>query len=246
MPVSAYWWNEPSTPNWGDRMNWTILHKLGYDPHWAQPMDAELVLMGSILEHIPPVFGGTVCGAGRMHESSRVDLSRAKILALRGYLTAKGIRGDIRDTVYGDPALLLPLWFKQRTPIHDLGIIPHWTDKSLWSRFKYGHLIDPTAHPEQVVQDITSCRRVISSSLHGIIVADAFGIPRRAELFPAATENARHEGGDFKFRDHASLFDGDPHFGDFWTAPRKRVDVLRDGLRGAVAKALGEWVPDVH
>ena len=243
MP-KAYWWRDQL--NFGDRLNWTILHKLDHTPEWEHPLQAELVLMGSILEHLPPIWTGTVCGAGKLHEDLAVDLSRARILALRGKLTAAGVRGVPRDVVFGDPALLLPLWFRQRPAIHELGILPHWTDKTLWSRFKYGHLIDPTAHPEQVVQDISSCRRIISSSLHGLVVADAFGIPRRAELFPAATARPEHEGGDFKFRDYQSVYsDTDPHFGEFWTAPYHEVDELRDGLLRAVATALGERVPDV-
>ena len=238
----AYWWRDQ--PNWGDRLNWTILHKLGHDPQWADPLHADLVLMGSILEHIPPVFTGTVCGAGKLHEDSLPDLSRARVLAVRGKLTAKGVRGNLRNVALGDPALLLPLWFRSRPAIHELGIIPHWTDKTLWPRFKYGHLIDPTAHPEQVVQDITSCRRIISSSLHGLVVADAFGIPRRAELFPDANSRSHHEGGDFKFRDYATLFDGKTHFGEFWTAPHHRVTEIRNSLHRAAAKALGERVPN--
>jgi pyruvyltransferase len=244
MP-KMYWWNEPDKPNFGDRLNWTILDKLGHAPTWTEPLKADLVLMGSILEHLPPVWSGTVCGAGKMFAESTVDLSRARVLAVRGHLTARSIRHYSRDIVFGDPALMLPLWFRQRPAIHELGIVPHWTDTELWSRFKYGHLIDPTAHPEQVVQDITSCRRIISSSLHGLIIADAFGIPRRAELFPRAITHAHHEGGDFKFRDYASVFDGDPHFGEFWTAPYDRVQELRNGLRPALAKAVGEWVSSV-
>lgn len=241
MAPKAYYWRDQ--PNFGDRMNWTILDRLGHAPQWAQPMDASLVLMGSTLEHLPAMWPGTVCGAGKLHENSVVDLSRARILAVRGKLTAQGVRGNLRKTVFGDPALMLPLWFRHRPAIHELGVIPHWTDSTLWPRFKYGHYIDPAAHPEQVIQEITSCRRIISSSLHGLVVADAFGIPRRAELFPNAIANAVHEGGDFKFRDYASVFDGDPHFGEFWSAPQDRVDEIRDGLRHATAKALGEWVP---
>lgn len=243
MATRAYWWRDQT--NFGDRLNWTILDRLGHTPQWADPLHADLALMGSIIEHLPPAWVGTVCGAGKLHEDSRPDLSRARVLAVRGKLTAAGVRGVPRGVTLGDPALLLPLWFRSRPAIHELGIIPHWTDKTLWPRFKYGHLIDPAGHPEQVVQEITQCRRIISSSLHGLVVADAFGIPRRAELFPAATENAKHEGGDFKFRDYATLFDGKTHFGEFWTAPYRRVTEIRDSLRRAVAKALGERVPDV-
>src|SRR5271156_2069641 len=122
----AYWWRKET--NWGDRLNWTILDKLNADPVWEHPLEAELVLMGSIIEHIPPVWTGTICGAGKMFEDSRPDLSRAKVLAVRGKLTAEGCRGIPQDVALGDPALLAPLWFRQRPAIHELGIIPHWTD----------------------------------------------------------------------------------------------------------------------
>ncbi len=54
-----------------------------------------------------------------------------------------------------------------------------------------------------VFRQIGQCKRIVTSSLHGLIVADAFGgIPRRLELSPALAK----EGGDFKYRDyHASI-----------------------------------------
>ena len=47
---------------------------------------------------------------------------------------------------------------------------------------------------------IGSCRRIVTSSLHGMIAADAFGIPRRVEI----CSKMERDGGDFKFRDYSA------------------------------------------
>lgn len=53
----------------------------------------------------------------------------------------------------------------------------------------------------QVIRQIGRCRKIVSSSLHGIILADAFGIPRRTEM--AASMASPWEGQSYKFRDYA-------------------------------------------
>ena len=81
-----------------------------------------------------------------------------------------------------------------------------------------------------MLQEIGSCHKIISSSLHGIIAADAFGIPRRAERFPAMIYDAVHEGGDFKWRDYASAIDQPIEFGTLQSAPRGRIDQIQSDL----------------
>lgn len=242
MQHNLYYWKGQAPhngldTNFGDRLNWTIMHKIGVEFDWAPPEKADLVLMGSILEHLPRNWTGTVCGAGKMFENSHVDLSSARVLAVRGKLTAASTKGVPKDVALGEPALLAPAWFRQRVTEYDLGIIPHWSDKELWPRFDHGQLIDVTDHPEKVIEEITKCKRIITSSLHVVAIADAFGIPRRLELFG----QAKKEGGDFKFRDYQSVFtDPDPHFGEFWLAPYSDVVRVQDGLRHALSQALGD------
>lgn len=235
----TYWWRR--LPNFGDELNWFILKQLGVPTEWAAPADAELVIVGSILEHLPQRWAGTVCGAGQLHEDTRVDLSHARVLALRGKLTAERVTGLPTHTkvVLGDPGLLVPRWVPQPAAKYELGIVPHWSDKTLHQRYPYGHLIDPTQPPEQVVAEIARCKRIISSSLHGIVVADAYGIPRQAELFPQAV----HEGGDFKFRDYASAFDDHPHFGEMWRAPHDVVERISNELWEVLQIAVGRPTP---
>jgi hypothetical protein len=251
--MKAYWWRGddgpkgPKTNNFGDRITAYVLNQLGLTNEWAEPEDAELILVGSILEQLPHDWSGTICGAGKLHERSRIHLSDARVFALRGKLTLAGVTGlGGQKPVLGDPGLLVSHWVRQPVAKYDLGVVPHWSDKELAGRYSYGHVIDPTQTVQKVVEEIAACKRIVSSSLHGCIVADAFGIPRRAEMpsTPASADKLLpHEdsknGGDFKFRDYASVFDGDPHFGEMWLAPRHRVEEIQRDLFNAITTATG-------
>ena len=239
----VHWWRHPEKPggNFGDELNDYILRVLGIDFTRTPPSEADLVLVGSVLEHLPSSgWTGTVCGAGQLFEGSRVDLTQATVLALRGKLTAERVTGDLSGTVLGDPALLVPQGVRQFPAQYDLGIVPHWSDDTLAQRFPYGRVINPNDPPTKVITQIAQCKRIISSSLHGIIVADAYGIPRQAELFP----NAVAEGGDFKYRDYASIYDDHPHFGEMWTAPQDIVQRVQQDLK-RVLNVLAGKVEDV-
>ena len=239
--MRLYSWRDPNLTetNFGDEIASLLLRKMEQDHTWAPPSRAELVVTGSILEHLPTHWTGSVCGAGKLHEDSKVYLPDARVFALRGKLTAASVRGLKGPVVLGDPALLLPKFIRQPQAKHDLGVLPHWSDDELHPRFSYGKLIDPCQPPEKVIADILSCKRIISSSLHGIIVADAYGIPRQAELFPGAGG----EGGDFKYRDYTSAFGDHPHFGHMYRAPRQKIEALQDALLPALHQATGIDLP---
>lgn len=108
--------------------------------------------------------------------------------------------------VYGDPALLLPLIYKASPPVlpqregtlfetrnskletkrYRMGIIPHVVDLHHpvieKTREKYADeiLIIDLAHYKKwtdIIDQICSCEKILSSSLHGIIVSDAYQIP---------------------------------------------------------------------
>ena len=62
-----------------------------------------------------------------------------------------------------------------------------------------GYCIDVRNGPDRVVREIASCAAVLSTSLHGLIVADAYDIPAAwATLAPDLM------GGTFKFHDYES------------------------------------------
>jgi polysaccharide pyruvyl transferase WcaK-like protein len=53
--------------------------------------------------------------------------------------------------------------------------------------------------PQAVIEDIARCEYVASSSLHGVIIAHALGVPA---VWLRMSDQLK--GGDFKFRDYAS------------------------------------------
>ena len=82
--------------------------------------------------------------------------------------------------VWGDPALLLPLVYLPKVSFrYDVGIVPHISEYSFFrKRYSEYHVVDlHTTKVEQVIQEIVSCKMVLSTSLHGLIVAHAYGIP---------------------------------------------------------------------
>ena len=202
--VSAYWWK--GRPNWGDALTPLILRQYAHlDATYAPPDRAEVVCIGSVLGNlILPSYLGTIIGSGKLHEGQVVP-PRARILALRGPLTAQGVPGNY---ALGDPGLLVDGLVKLETKQHNLGLVPHWSDTRPFTDTplaenpeftKYNPVvIDPFGDPLDVVRMIGSCNKIVSSSLHGLIVADSFSIPRRFE----PTGKWANEGGDFKLRDY--------------------------------------------
>ena len=83
--------------------------------------------------------------------------------------------------VYGDPAVLLPLYFDppERTQAKKVGIIPHFIELEEYKKrdLKDVTLIDVCQPVENVVSDIKSVEMTYSSSLHGLIVSHTYGIP---------------------------------------------------------------------
>lgn len=145
------------------------------------PWESNILGIGSIL-----AWGNRksiVWGSGFMNR--REKFHGGKIYAVRGKLTnekliADGFRGC---SVFGDPALLLPILIPiplQIDKLYDIAIIPHWSEFDYFSK-KYGseyRLLDiRTGRVKAFIKSLVSCRCVLSSSLHGIILAHAYNIP---------------------------------------------------------------------
>ncbi len=174
--------------------------------HCRRSGRAGVLGLGSILHYA--ISGDVVWGTGinpvwqRRRECRSLD-----IRAVRGPLT----RAHIQDRwglpvpeIYGDPAQLARIVFplKRWNPVRKFGAIPHHHDLGA---AKGDHVMLPIRNWNAVLDFILGCELVISSSLHGIIIAEAFGIPARwwrsPQLPSTKTEDA------FKYNDYYACTD---------------------------------------
>lgn len=211
---------------------------------WSAVSHAKIVSVGSLLEHIPPLWDGIILGSGRLIENSRLYLQSKgsitpNILALRGPLTSRGIPGNY---ALGDPGILADELVGPQEKIWDLGVLPHFSDMELVPRFQAlipkqhsVRVIHPSQDPLTVIREIGSCRRIVTSSLHGVIVADAFGVPRRIEY----TSKMDKDGGPFKFRDYHASLKMNFETGKMAEPSRNRVEDLKFNIYDAYRALKG-------
>ncbi|BBH46215.1 exopolysaccharide glucosyl ketal-pyruvate-transferase [Pseudomonas sp. KU43P] len=172
--------------------------------------DADIIAIGSILDRTrkAKIFGFPrrlhVWGAG---SGKPLDIysSRHHYHALRGEKCKAQIRGLKGSPVLGDPGLLAPLLVKKpSTKKTRIGIVPHISQRNspaiayLLSRNPGARIIDVCAPVKHVLEAIASCDFVLSSSLHGLIVADAYGVPNQWLCLE------RNPHWEFKFQDYYS------------------------------------------
>lgn len=205
--------------NFGDVISLFILDKLSGEETVAVSLEdvyeSDIVAAGSILEYIPEDYEGIIWGAGFMYDSTfeglgpgnkifklRKVFKKAKVRAVRGRLSLDRVVSQ-GHVVVGDPAILCEVLVEERSQTHSMGIIPHYVDKDsdkvkrLLDKYDSSILIDVMDDPITVVNQIASCVGVISSSLHGIIVAESLGVPAEWEQF-----SNKVAGNGFKFRDY--------------------------------------------
>ena len=144
-----------------------------------------------------------VWGSGFIKSEEKIS-SMPQITAVRGPLTAKILDVE-RNFPLGDPALLLPRIYNPPHKKHyDVGIIPHYIDrKSFQSRFLVDKEIDytiidiETNKIERFIDHVLRCRFIVSSSLHGLIISQSYGIPA---IWVEFSDNVTGSG--FKFDDY--------------------------------------------
>lgn len=192
-PLRVWAWSE-GVRNFGDELGPMLLERLGHQVERVDTIDqADILTCGSLLEHaaLEASPGTIVWGSGLMY-GGEVDLSHLDVRAARGPLTARAARLDHQMAI-GDPAVLVPeLWTKPRTA-RGLGVVRHYADKREypWA----DAVIDADQPVDEVIEFIGSCRAVASSSLHGLIVATAWGIDALRLPHPSVA------GDDFKWLD---------------------------------------------
>lgn len=193
--LRLFWWNEiifhnKDKENYGDLLGKYLVEKISNKKIiWAKPakfywLDFFMpiyVTIGSILTNVNKKC--IVWGSGII--SREFSIKKAKFLAVRGPQTRAHLLslGYSVPEVYGDPALLLPNYYNPEIEKkYAYGIVPHYTDYNLISNLYENRsdilIIDMMTNNIEAVTDLfLSCEKIISSSLHGVIVAHAYGIP---------------------------------------------------------------------
>lgn len=209
--ICAFWWE---SKNWGDALNPVLIRLLsGKRPIAIKKHTFNInqrpvyAVIGSILDSIPDrsIKNTIIWGPGFIEESGKLSGEPKQLCAVRGPLSRSNIikQGIKCPEVYGDPALLYPRFYKPDIHARNLlGIIPHYKDKNSENirRFKNQpevKIIDIENPINNVVDQLCSCRYIASSSLHGLIMADAYGIPSTWLKFSEGVV-----GSGFKFRDY--------------------------------------------
>lgn len=193
--IPLFYWSEikfifKEKENYGDLLSKYLVEKIsGKKTIWVYPKKqswykldkTNYVTIGSIIHHASK--DSIVWGSGIIDRKQ--SIGNAKFKAVRGpqtriYLLDLGYECP---EVYGDPALLLPRYYcPEIKKKHKLGIIPHYHDFKFVSE---NYMNDPeilvidlmTMDVEKVTRQILSCKKTISSSLHGMIVSHAYEIP---------------------------------------------------------------------
>jgi pyruvyltransferase len=205
--LPLFYWQEESFVNFGDYLSLKLVERIVGSPvryftRKTRCQEKKLLAIGSIFyfacDH-DVVWGSGINGKRLNKKDYR--FSSLDIRAVRGPLTRQFLIENFGidcPEVYGDPALLFPYFFpefkKKDCPSNEYVIIPHYSEKNLFPKNELP-VVYSTDPWNEVLEKILDSKLVISTSLHGVVIAEAYGIPAR---LLRVTENEPF----FKFRDY--------------------------------------------
>ncbi|MBR2614376.1 MAG: polysaccharide pyruvyl transferase family protein [Clostridia bacterium] len=188
--VNLHWWFLKGG-NIGDNLSPFIVNKMldrkEIDLDKKISKTKHLFAIGSIIS-----FGyqdSTIWGSGLIRGKSKSwsiwkCFRKLDIRAIRGPETRNALLNLGYDCpeVYGDPAILLPFFIpaSEVEKKYDYVIIKHYADKreiKIPEGKTYLELDVRTDNFAEFVKILLQGRKVVSSSLHGIILAETYGIP---------------------------------------------------------------------
>ncbi len=222
--VSLFYWSsklyeDKSQENYGDILSRYIVERLSGAPvvffnalkqRKSLFKKKYLMAIGSILAHAQNK--AHIWGSGIITREDQI--AGATFYAVRGPLSRKRILelGHHCPAVYGDPAILWPLYYNPAVnKKYKIGIIPHYVDfkeaQTVYDKDDRATVIDLLNDDVFYVTDrIVECENIISSSLHGVIVAHAYGIPALWVPF-----SNKLSGDNVKFEDYFRSVEIEPY-----------------------------------
>lgn len=233
--MQLWWMKTPYPGNFGDVLNPYVVERLtGVPPRYA-PHGKGMLCIGSVVKFArrdTPVWGS---GTPRMSDTLAPD---ARYLAVRGPLTWELVRksGGECPEIFGDPALLLPQLYTPRRheKKYRLGIIRHVVhrraqdfgpDVKEISILRCGY-----KEIERFIDELHECEAILSTSLHGLIVSHAYGIPARWCTY---SDGAAIAGDGTKFHDY------------FLSVDMQKQDALDLSPYGTIAASMRDEVPEL-
>lgn len=212
--------------NWGDDLNVFLLERLTGKPIVVanESLFHKLlniptyICIGSVIS-LYSKSNAEIWGAGYIEKNENKISPAKRILMVRGRATRDKLlsEGFACPEIYGDPAILVSkVYNPSKIGHYKIGLIPHVSERNSTLldnvRKKYSNIlyIDLENYEKwtDVVDKIYSCDIILSSSLHGLIVSDSYGVPN---VWTKFTMN-EIRGGNFKFLDYFSSVERDDKY----------------------------------
>lgn len=181
--------------NWGDDLNKYMFEYITAMKVVNLPIsnlffqiDKSYSLIGSILSFYS-IDNKIIYGTGLMNPNDTIVGNPKEIISVRGPRTRQVLlnKGYFCPENYGDPALLLPIFYQPNVSLDQRGAIILNMGTNLVNNNMISKLIDEmnlkiidmTKYQTwtDVIDEIVASKFVISESLHGLIVAETYGIP---------------------------------------------------------------------
>lgn len=219
-PIPLFWFRPWTHINFGDELGPLLIDHLSHRAViWAPPTSTCLVGPGSLMDRIVAQSPRRrsreqriIWGSGFMLEGGVAPVTQVKVTAVRGPRSAERLPAKYRRDLLalGDPGLLVSRLFPRletgSTEIHERAplLVPHFMDRKdpmvreLVRQWPGLNLADTLGEPLTLISSIKDSSLVISTGLHPLIIADAYGIP---SIWIKASD--RVKGGTFKFMDHS-------------------------------------------
>ncbi|MGZ3633351.1 MAG: polysaccharide pyruvyl transferase family protein [Parachlamydiaceae bacterium] len=179
-----FWWQSSAGVNFGDDLSHVIVERI-LDRNVELSSLAEskktVFAVGSILHFARN--DDIIWGSGfREDPSQEKRFERLDVRAVRGPLTrdfllAKGVNCP---EIYGDPVILMSDLFPEfqpQDPLYDYIIIPNVGELSFYALYK--NVVSPLRPWKEILDKMMHSRLVISGSLHGLVLAESYGVPAR-------------------------------------------------------------------
>ena len=214
--------------NFGDLLSRYVVEKLTglrVEKYDRRRTATHLTAIGSILSGKEICSPAIIWGSGfitpeplwlikltKIQQFLRRRYGHPSVCAVRGILTRELlIKAGINcPEIYGDPALLMPVLYpavKQKK--HRIGVILHlehqkFKDKFVHPDVKWIDISRSYDDIERFIDEVLECNVVLSSALHGLIIANTYKVPCARLKIKGHSILEESEWEDYKFEDYLS------------------------------------------